>query len=246
MPAKVRIMNKKYTHLFFDLDNTLWDFEKNSKKAMEEAFAYFNLKDRTDFELFFKVYSKHNTQLWESYRNNELSKKELVRKRFGSTFEELKINGIDPEEMNDYYLKVMPKQKELNDGVISVLNYLKNKNYQLFIITNGFREVQQEKLLSSGLSPFFSKIFISEEIRTPKPGREIFEHAVKSANARKNKSLMIGDDLEVDVEGALNFGMDAVYYQNNPKLDFRNLSSKNGIKRKIYEIGTLQQLKNLL
>ena len=239
-------MNKKYTHLFFDLDNTLWDFEKNSKKAMQEAFRFYGLQNQTGVEQFFEVYSKHNTQLWENYRNKEVTKKELIKKRFENTFTELKIIGIDPVEMNNLYLKLMPGQKKLNEGVTEILHYLKNKNYQLFIITNGFREVQYEKLISSGLDHFFNKIFISEDIKTPKPGRKIFEYAVKSANAKKSKSLMIGDNWEVDVLGALNFGMDAVYFQNNPELGMERVSTGDEHSGRFYKIGKLQHLKMVL
>ncbi len=239
-------MNRKYTHLFFDLDNTLWNFEKNSKKAMEEAFIFFSLKKQVEFELFFEVYSKHNTELWENYRNKEVGKKELVKKRFENTFEELKIRGIDPVAMNEHYLKVMPKQKELNEGVIETLDYLKKKNYLLFIITNGFRDVQHEKLVSSGLKPYFSKIFISEEIKTPKPGLEIFEYAVKSSNAKKSKSLMIGDDWEVDIMGALNFGIDVIHYLNDDQQDIQiqPFGAKQSVK--IFKVGVFQQLKTIL
>lgn len=238
-------MNKKYTHLFFDLDNTLWDFEKNSKKAMVEAFNFYELQNQADFELFFNVYSKHNTKLWQSYRNKEVGKKELIKKRFENTFKDLGIAGVDPEEMNNHYLKVMPKQKELFDGVIDVLDYLRKKNYLLFIITNGFREVQNEKMVSSGLDPFFSKIFISEDIKTPKPCREIFEYAVKSANAKKSKSIMIGDDWEVDIIGALNFGMDAIHYTNN---DYLNIQRQfYGSKRSVnlYKVGVFNHLTDI-
>ncbi len=213
---------------------------------MKETFCFFKLQKLTEFEHFFEVYSKHNTELWESYRNNGVSKKELIQKRFKNTFTELNIKGVNPEVMNDHYLMVMPQQKELNEGVVDILSYLKNKNYQLFIITNGFREVQHKKLVSSGLDPFFCKIYISEEVKIPKPGREIFEYAVKSSNAKKSKSIMIGDDLEVDVLGALNYGMDAIHYQNNPVIDFQKLGSENGNKSNFYKIGSLQQLKKLL
>ncbi len=240
-------MNKKYTHLFFDLDNTLWDFEKNSKKAMEETFNFYNIQSETNFESFFEIYSKHNTELWRSYRNKEVGKKELIKKRFENTFSDLGISGIDPVEMNDHYLKVMPKQKELFDGVIDILDYLKKKNYLLFVITNGFREVQNEKMISSGLSKYFTKIFISEDVKTPKPGREIFEYAVKSANAKKSNSIMIGDDVDVDILGAFNFGMDAIYYDiKSVSWDIRFDSL--GVKRKIqlYQISDLKQIKNIL
>lgn len=212
---KVPAMNNKYTHIFFDLDNTLWDFERNSKNAMYEAFLLFKLDSFVDYNVFFETYSKHNHALWESYRNKEVGKKELTRLRFLNTFSELNLIGVDPDEMNALYLNVMPKQKQLNEGVIDILNYLKKKKYHLNIITNGFKEVQVEKIETSGLKPYFEKVFISEEIKSPKPGKKIFEYAIKSSNARKSKSIMIGDDWKVDVLGATNYGIDAVYFNKD-------------------------------
>ena len=121
-------MRRRYTHIFFDLDNTLWDFEKNSKYAMLSTFTIFKLhQTNIDFEVFFEVYSKYNHALWDSYRKKEVGKKELIRKRFQNTFDELEIKGIDSEKMNAIYLDEMPKQNYLNDGALEVLNYLKNR-----------------------------------------------------------------------------------------------------------------------
>jgi putative hydrolase of the HAD superfamily len=209
-------MIKKYTHIFFDLDNTLWNFEKNSESAMLVTFNHFNIGELSiNFNDFFKSYSKHNHDLWAKYRKKEVGKKELIKSRFQNTFLELGVKGIEPEKMNDFYLNEMPKQNKLFDGVLETLQYLKGRNYKMNIITNGFREVQNQKLEKSGLMPFFGKVFTSEEIKCPKPNREIFEHAVKSVNAKKKTSIMVGDVWEVDVLGATNFGMDAVLFDEN-------------------------------
>ncbi|WP_167619774.1 YjjG family noncanonical pyrimidine nucleotidase [Maribellus sediminis] len=206
-------MQKKYTHLFFDLDNTLWDFKSNSKLAMLSTFQLLGLDTNTvPFEDFYAVYAINNEQLWTAYRNKQVKKKDLTFQRFQFTFDELGISGIDAARMNDLYLDEMPKQKNLMPGAKDLLDYLKAKNYHLYIITNGFKEVQHKKLKSSGLEHYFTKIFISEELRTPKPHPEIFEHALTSANAKKSRSLMIGDDWEVDILGALRFGINAVYF----------------------------------
>lgn len=206
-------MRKKYTHLFFDLDNTLWDFKTNSMYAMLETFKLLDLENKgVEFDNFFNTYCLHNDSLWTAYRKKEVTKRELTRQRFQLTFDSLKINGVDALMMNDMYLKEMPKQSHLIDGARDILDYTKSKGYRLFIITNGFKEVQHEKLKQSELQNYFEKVFISEEIKMPKPGREIFEYAIKSSNAKKNSSLMIGDDWDVDIRGAVNFGIDAIYY----------------------------------
>jgi len=239
-------MKKKYTHLFFDLDNTLWDFNTNSFHAMQLIFNKFHLdKSTIDFDRFFEVYSNHNHILWDKYRKKDIKKKELTRLRFQLTFEELGLSGIDPQTMNDSYLQEMPKQTFLVDGAADILTDLKTAGYKLFIITNGFIEVQHKKLESSGLKPYFEKVFISEELKVPKPGREIFEHALKSSNAPKSKSLMIGDDWDVDIEGALNVGMDAVYYvplENH----YINHTFQTSSKNRLIVIRELSQLKAYL
>ncbi len=237
---------KKYTHIFFDLDNTLWDFKTNSLHAMHETYKKVIL-DSTEaqFDEFFKVYARHNHQLWEAYRKKQIKKKELTQLRFQLTFEDLNISGIDPQEMNDLYLREMPRQTFLIDGASDLLSTLKTSGYKLFIITNGFFEVQHKKLESSGLQPFFEKVFISEELKVPKPGREIFEHAIKSANAKKSSSLMIGDDWEVDILGALNFGIDAVYYAPNGT-DRASGFFGNTAKNKLIVIEGLSEIKLVL
>ncbi len=240
------MMNKKYTCVFFDLDNTLWDFERNSREAMFETFSYYQLNKTIGFDLFFNTYLRHNHSLWESYRKKEVVKKDLTRLRFQNTFTELAMNGINPEEMNTFYLNVMPNQKMLNDGVVDILAYLKKKKYQLNIITNGFSEVQHKKIETSGLKPFFNKIFISDEIKSPKPEYEIFEYAIKSANAKKTQSLMVGDDWEIDVLGAINFGIDAVLYQNNPELNLTKVSNHQNSTCSIYKTGMLSSLSAIL
>ena len=233
---------KKYTHLFFDLDNTLWDFESNSIIAMEDAFNKFIFPNtKIDFDLFFRKYSFHNRMLWQAYRSQEIMKKELIIRRFQDTFDELKITGIDPEKMNDYYLAQMPKQTLLVEGVADILNYLKEKKYKLFIITNGFTEVQHQKLTKSGIKNYFDKIFISEEIKSPKPSNEIFEYAIKSSNAKKAKSLMIGDDWDSDICGAVNYGIDAVFFAKNSK---NNIELKT--KLNVYQVSKMAELYNIL
>lgn len=239
-------MNRKYTHIFFDLDNTLWDFETNSQNAMKVVFSDFNLSEKVDFNIFYKVYSKHNHQLWERYRNNEINKKELTKLRFQLTFDELKIENIDPVLMNTNYLDVMPEQRQLKKGVIELLQYLKRKAYKISIITNGFKEVQNRKIETSGLKPFIANIFISEVVKISKPDRRIFEYAVKSSNARKNQSLMIGDDWEVDILGAAGFGIDAVLLVSDEKENLALLENPLNSKCRIYKVGSLQTLNNML
>ena len=239
-------MNKKYTHIFFDLDNTLWDFETNSRNAMHFIFNQYKLDKVCDFNLFFETYSRHNDALWESYRNKEVVKKELTRQRFQNTFTELGMNGVDANDMNNRYLAEMPNQKLLNEGVTKILSYLKKKRYHLNIITNGFKEVQRKKVETSGLKPFFDKIFISEEIKSPKPEHDIFEYSIKSSNAKKNNSIMVGDDWDVDVLGAVNYGIDAVHYQRSHQENLTDVSYLINSSCSVYKTGEMSHLCSIL
>lgn len=243
--AKWPLMNKKYTHIFFDLDNTLWDFERNSRNAMYITFNQFKQNTAVEFNLFFETYTKHNHDLWESYRNNEVGKKDLTRLRFQNTFTELEMKGVDADEMNLLYLTEMPKQKVLNEGVIDILDYLKKKQYQLNVITNGFKEVQYKKIETSGLRTYFDKIFISEEIKSKKPESKIFEHSIKSSNARKSKSIMIGDDWDVDILGAITYGIDAIHYQKSSEYNLKKMFNPFKNSCEIYTIGAIGNLNSM-
>lgn len=203
----------KYTHLFFDLDNTLWDFNANSYDALYLALKKMDILDRVGaYDSYFSIYQKVNERLWDLYKDNKITKNVLRGLRFE---ESLELNNTPMpgmgDSMNEAYLEEMPKQLKLVPGAITVLDFLHHK-YKMSIITNGFREVQVDKLIQSGLKKYFDKVFISEEVGAQKPHRKIFEHAVKSMNAPKKRSLMIGDSWDADIIGAKLFGMDQVYY----------------------------------
>jgi putative hydrolase of the HAD superfamily len=208
---------------------------------MNVAFNHFKLEKAIEFDLFFEAYTKHNHALWESYRNRAIVKKDLTRLRFHDTFTELGLLGVDAEEMNAFYLSEMPKQKELNEGVVEVLGYLKKRRYHLSIITNGFKEVQLKKIETSGLKHYFDKIFISEEVKSPKPEQGIFEYSIKSSNAKKINSIMVGDDWDVDVMGAVNYGIDAVHFNQNVQNPGQAINQSFS-PAQIYEINGMRQL----
>jgi len=181
---------------------------------MKEAFEVLGLLGMVDsFDDFFEVYLKINTQLWADYRDKTITKEVLRLRRFADSFDAYNHSLCpNPLEIDSKYLELMPGKKELLPGALEVLAELKKRNYHLHIITNGFREVQHDKLLNTGLHSFFEKVFISEDLKTTKPSREIFEFAIKSCNARKKESLMIGDSWETDVAGGRHFGIDQVYF----------------------------------
>lgn len=199
-----------YKHLFFDLDNTLWDFDRNSELAMREVWSAYTLP-MDDFDRFFLIYNRHNDQLWAAYRAHQITKQELSGSRFSRALNEAGYHGIDGVEFNHHYLERMPLQTHLCHGTLELLDHLFDK-FSLHIITNGFAEVQHLKMEHSGLIRYFERIFISESVQAPKPSPLIFRHALKSCNARKQESIMIGDSWEADILGAKAMGIDQIYY----------------------------------
>jgi putative hydrolase of the HAD superfamily len=237
----------RYRHLFFDLDSTLWDFDRNSPLALKETFRKYNLDLRL-FDRFYEVYSRYNNTLWELYRRNGITKQELTRSRFELTFTDTGITGIDGSEFNNDYLDLLPEQTLLCAGAKEVLEKLSMKA-EMHIITNGFSEVQYRKMANSGIRQFFKRIFVSEEIKSNKPSPEIFRYAMKACNARKKECLMIGDSWEVDIIGAMQTGMDQIWY--NPVPDEKQVSEAESYlrlhsKTTTYRIIHLEELLTIL
>lgn len=200
-------------HIFFDLDDTLWDFEKNSGDVLEQLFGEYNLsaKLKTDFTVFHSTYREVNNEFWRQYYQRKIDKQYLRNNRFNETFKKFGYNNYEENLLvTEQYLQRSPYGKQLKDNCIDVLNYLK-PNYQLHIITNGFKEVQNIKLDNSGLRNYFNQIIISEEHALTKPDVKIFRLAEQFANCKARECVMIGDNLESDIDGALNAGWKAIY-----------------------------------
>jgi len=215
--------------VFFDLDHTLWDFEANSKLAFVAIFKKHKLQ--VDMLKFFNYYVPINTKYWRLFRNDKISKENLKTGRLKDTFKILKLTISDAsiELLAEDYLKELPRHNELFPGVFEILDYLKDKNYQMHIITNGFNEVQYEKLKASKLIPYFEKIITSENTGVKKPNPVIFNEAVKSANTVVRQSVMIGDNWEADIMGAKNAGMEAIFCNFDNKPVAENIKSVNNL-----------------
>lgn len=204
---------KKYKHLFFDLDRTLWDFETNSLITLQEIYDTRELKKLgiISFNEFLKYYKGYNHQLWDLYKLGKIKKEELSIERFRGT---LKYFNISDEELAhkiaDDYLKISPSKTKLFPDTIEVLDKL-SKKYNLHIITNGFSEVQFIKLKNSNLTPYFQEIITSEMVGVQKPNTKVFEFSLNKAGAKKSESIMIGDDQAVDIIGAANSGIDQIF-----------------------------------
>ncbi|PJA07284.1 MAG: noncanonical pyrimidine nucleotidase, YjjG family [Flavobacteriales bacterium CG_4_10_14_0_2_um_filter_32_8] len=231
-------MLKKYEHIFFDLDRTLWHFDENSKKVLKEIFTIFKLNQSIDsFDSFLEKYHEINNQLWDAYEKDKIGKEKLRWKRFEDTLQFFKIDNQElSTQIGDYYIDWSPKQTLLFPHAIETLEYL-SKKYQLHIISNGFEEVQHIKLTNSGIIHYFSTIILSERVGVKKPHPLIFKRAMKQSGASIKNSIMIGDDLYADIYGAQRVKMDHVYF---------NFYKTVHDKKVQYEINCLSELVKFL
>jgi YjjG family noncanonical pyrimidine nucleotidase len=221
-------------HIFFDLDHTLWDFDKNSEKAFGTVFAA--LLPTLNINDFVQVYMPINQACWKLYQNNLITHNELRYKRLKDSFDAIQVEVSDQliDKISDEYILHLPNSNHLFEGCVETLEYL-HKKYKLHIITNGFAEVQFKKLNNSGIYHFFDTVTNSEMAGVKKPHAGIYEHALTKAQAIKNESVMIGDCLDADVAGAINFGIRSIFF-NSEKIE---------VSKDINQITTLVELKNL-
>jgi putative hydrolase of the HAD superfamily len=203
-----------YKDLFFDLDHTLWDFETNSKETIQELYNTHRLADLgiVDFDGFYSTYSAHNHRLWDRYTKGFIKQEELRWKRVYLSLLDFKVaNEPLAKQMSQAYLEILPNKKHLFPYTIEILEYLKQRDYKMHLITNGFESVQFKKIKNSGLQDYFIEVITSEASNSLKPQKEIFEYALKNANASVEKSIMIGDNESADIQGGINIGMDTIF-----------------------------------
>lgn len=229
---------KVYKHLFFDLDRTLWDFDQNMRLTLLDIFQNHNLGSHfPDYESFHNTFNKHNIRLWEEYRKGDLKKEILRWKRFELTLNDFGLKNQElASRIGEEYVNESPKKTALIPHTIETLDYLYGK-YQMHIITNGFNEVQFTKLKLCGIEKYFDKVVTSEISGYHKPRPEAFGYTLSAANAKKSESIMIGDDMEIDILGAKNFGMDQIYL--NPEETPHNETITHQVK-------SLLELKEIL
>jgi putative hydrolase of the HAD superfamily len=213
----------KYRHIFFDLDHTIWDFDKNAEETLYELYDIYRLNEigLPSAAVFIETYTRNNHQLWAEYHTGKITKTELRETRFKRTFIELGVHpDVLPIAFEDDYVKLCPTKTNLFPHAHETLQYLQSK-YTLHLISNGFKEASELKIGNTNIGAYFENVIISEIVGINKPDPAIFQHALDLAGAQKHESIMIGDSLEADVYGALNFGMDAIYFNpfNTPKPD---------------------------
>lgn len=231
---------RKYQHIFFDLDHTLWDFDANSGEAIGEIFTDLRIGERAEvsFETFVASYRIINKNCWDLYRRGEMDKQTLRTIRFRLALEKFGIHDSQlSKQFGDQYVLKSPQKTHLIDGTEEVLDYLASEEYDLHIITNGFSEVQFVKLENAGLKKYFDVVLTSEMVGEKKPHPAVFKKAISLANAQMIESLMVGDNLEADIIGARDMGMDQVYY--NPENDPHE-------EKITHEITALQELLHIL
>lgn len=197
--------------LFFDLDHTLWDFETNSALAFKDLFESYDIK--LSLHRFLEVYIPNNNSFWKLYREGKIDKETLRFQRLKTTFDRLRYRVSEAliDDLSDAYIQTLPEYNQLFDGAIEMLTALQ-PHYSLHIITNGFTDVQYFKMKNSGLLPFFTTITDSSSVGKKKPDPLIFSHALQVGQVAANASVMIGDNLEADIEGALMAGMHAIHF----------------------------------
>ena len=229
----------KYRHLFFDLDHTLWDFETNADETLRELFITHDLQRYGTFtvEQFITVYSDINTALWRLYQANKITQQQLRAVRFVRALTRLGVPEHEvPATISAEFTAILPRKSAVFPHTHELLSYLKPK-YRLHLITNGFNDIQSIKLASSNLAHYFEEIITSDHSGHLKPDPRMFSHALVRTGATAPESLMIGDNLECDILGAYNAGIDQVYF--NP--------ARRGHRMQItHEISCLSELRTLL
>lgn len=228
------VVKEHITHLFFDLDHTIYDFDKNASLTFQAIFSDLNLKGLHDFMTHFKPI---NDYYWEKFANAEITHDELRYGRLKDTFTAVNISVADEViyQIADAFIQQLPNHNHVFDGAHDTLNALKN-NYSLHIITNGPNLVQERKLKNAGLTSYFSSITNSEKAGVKKPHLAIFEYALQAANANPKQSVMIGDSIYSDINGALNAGMQVVW--------FNEFNTENTLG--VPEVNHLKQLLDIL
>jgi YjjG family noncanonical pyrimidine nucleotidase len=232
-------MKKDYTCVLFDLDHTLWDYERNSRETLFELYHQYDLlsKGVLEFEKFHEQFRIINTELWELYDNGHIDSSVIRKERFRKILQAFYLYEDDlSQQISRDYLNTCPTKSYLMPHAIEVLEYL-NKKYTLAVVTNGFEEIQNTKLSSSKLTHYFNHVVTSQKAGCKKPSKEIFDYALRMNGAQCHQAIMIGDNLITDMGGARNSSIDSVFF-NPDSLKHDSIVS--------YEINSLADLRQIL
>ncbi|HLT32791.1 MAG TPA: YjjG family noncanonical pyrimidine nucleotidase [Aquaticitalea sp.] len=222
-------------HIFFDLDHTLWDFDRNSALTFDKIFRLHQME--VDMTRFLSIYEPVNLDYWKLYRNSEIDKDKLRYGRLKDTFDRMECVISDERIylLSEDYMTHLTTFNHLFEHTIDILDYLE-PNYGLHIITNGFEDAQYRKMKGSNITHYFKTVTNAEMVGVKKPNSLIFDHALRLANARPDESIMVGDNYEADILGALEVGYDAIFF------NYRKDESEAHIK----QINCLSELRKYL
>ena len=206
----------KYRNLFIDLDDTVYDFSAASRESFLETYEQLHYERYFDsFEQYLSIYEPYNLELWRIYGEGKITKEELNKRRYSHPLE---VVGVQDQALADTFCREalgrIPTKGHLVPGAMELLEYLRPK-YNLYILSNGFKELQSRKMQTAGIDKYFDALILSEDIGINKPDCRLYEHAMRKTASEPQESLMIGDMFDTDIVGAANFGMDSMYY--NPK-----------------------------
>lgn len=203
---------KGIKHIFFDLDHTIWDYDRSAQETLSEIYVNLELsKTGLSVKKFVNTFYEVNSKLWVKYNEGLIDREYIKTQRFNEVFSTSGIDPIQTEVASTYFLKNCSLKPYLMEDALTALNYLSNK-YELHIITNGFLDAQNRKLNSSGINKYFKIMVTSECIDSRKPSPEIFQYSLQEAGASKSESIMIGDNPRTDIQGAKDFGIKTVFY----------------------------------
>ena len=209
---------QRYKNLFIDLDDTIYDFSTAAKESFQETYELLQYGRFFDsFEHYLSIYEPYNLELWRIYGEGRITKEELNRQRYSYP---LKVVGVDDQKLADTFCREalgrIPTKGPLMPGAIELLEHLRPK-YRMFILSNGFKELQSHKMRTAGIDRYFDRLILSDDIGVNKPNRELYEHALQITGSVLEESIMIGDMFDTDIVGAANIGMDQIYYNPNVK-----------------------------
>lgn len=230
---------QRYKNLFIDLDDTIYDFSGASRESFRETYDLLHYERYFDsFEHYLSLYEPYNLELWRIYGEGKITKEELNRRRYSHPLE---CVGVNDQQLADTFCREalgrIPTKGPLMPGALELLEYLRPK-YNMYILSNGFKELQSRKMRTAGIDGYFDALILSEDIGINKPNRELYEYALAKTGSKLNESLMIGDMFDTDIVGAANIGMEQMYY--NPK------EKKGHAFSPTYEVTHLLQIKEIL
>lgn len=230
---------QRYKNLFIDLDDTIYDFSGASRESFRETYDLLHYERYFDsFEHYLSLYEPYNLELWRIYGEGKITKEELNRRRYSHPLE---CVGVNDQQLADTFCREalgrIPTKGPLMPGALELLEYLRPK-YNMYILSNGFKELQSRKMRTAGIDSYFDALILSEDIGINKPNRELYEYALVRTGSKLNESLMIGDMFDTDIVGAANIGMEQMYYNQKEK--------KGHAFSPTYEVTHLLQIKEIL